>query len=249
MRHTRRRQRRKAGAGEQQEPPVASVSVAPIRRGVIAETLTTYGAVVSQLGEVRAFSVAYESRVNRVRVTPGQQVAAGDPLIDIEPSPATRLALQEAQNAMTAAQRDLAQVQERYDQKLATNQELNMAQTALQAARAKLENLQQSGATGAQQMKSHAAGVVSKVNVQYGQIAAAGASLVEVAAQNLIEARLGIEPFDARRLKVGEAVRITPVGRGGTEPLQGRVRLVTQQLNPTTRLVDVFVSLCRRGRS
>lgn len=236
-----------AAATQPADGPVAGVSVVPVRRGTIDETVTAYGTVVSQMGDVRSVSVAFEARVSRIRVTPGQPVAAGDPLIDVEPTPATRLALQEAQNAATAAERDLAQVRQRYDQKLATNQELNAAETALRSTQARLQNLQKTGAAGPEELKAEAAGVVSKIDVQPGQVAAASAPLVEVAAESRIEVRVGVEPGDAPHLRPGQPVRLTPVGPVGVAPLEGHVRLVTQQVNPATRLVDVFVALPQGG--
>jgi RND family efflux transporter MFP subunit len=219
------------------------VATVPIRRGGIEEKIVVYGTVVSQLGEVRAVSVAFESRIGRMLVTPGQQVSVRTPLIELEPSPATLLALQEARNAVDSAERDLKQVQQRYEQKLATNQELNAAQTASQSAQAKLNNLLKTGAATPQQLKSDTAGVVSKVDVQMGQIVAAGAPLVEIVAEDRIEVRLGIEPEDVPHLKVGQAVSLSPVNYGAAGAVVGHVRLITQRVNPDTRLVDVFASL------
>lgn len=225
------------------EAPVAIVATVPIRRGLIEEQVIVYGTVVSQLGEVRAISVAFESRIGRVLVTPGQQVSVGTPLIAIEPSPATLLALQEARTAVDAAERDLKQVQQRYEQKLATNQELNAAQTALLSAQTKLNNLLKTGAATPQQLKSDTNGIVSKVDVQMGQIVAAGAPLVEIVAEDRIEVRLGIEPEDVPHLKVGHGVSLSLVNYGAADAVAGHVRLITQRVNPDTRLVDVFVAL------
>jgi len=223
--------------------PVATVTVVPIRQSSIAETMTAYGTVASELGEVRVVSVAYEVRVIGVLVTPGQEVAAGTPLIDVQASPATMLQLQEARNAAAAARESLEQIRQLYQQYLATNQELYTAQNALRSAQATLQSLQNSGAGKVQRLKTDAPGVVSKVDVQVGQIVPTGNPLVEVAARNRIEVKLGVEPEDVPYLHAGQTVRLTAVHASAPRAIEGQIRLITEQVDPTTRLVEVFVLL------
>jgi membrane fusion protein, multidrug efflux system len=223
--------------------PVATVTVVPIRQSSIAEMMTAYGTVVSELGEVRVVSVAYEVRVIGVLVTPGQEVAAGTPLIDVQASPATLLQLREARNAAAAARESLEQIRQLYQQHLVTNQELYTAQNALRSAEATLQSLQNSGAGKVRQLKTDAPGVVSKVDVQVGQIVPTGNPLVEVAARNRIEVKLGVEPEDVPYLHAGQTVRLTAVHASAPRAIEGQIRLITGQVDPTTRLVEVFVLL------
>jgi len=222
---------------------VATVTVAPIQQSTITETLIVYGTVIAQLGEVRVVSVAYEARVGRVLVTAGQEVAAGTPLLDVQPSPATMLHLQEARTAVATAQKELEQTQQRYQQHLATNQELNTAQHALRTAEATLQSLQSSGAGALRQLKAEASGLVSKVDVQVGQIVPAGTPLVEVADRHYIEVQLGVEQEDASALRAGQPVRLTSVQSPAAPVIEGHIRLITERVNPGTRLIDVFVAL------
>jgi membrane fusion protein, multidrug efflux system len=223
--------------------PVATVTVVPIRESSIAETMTAYGTVVSELGEVRVVSVAYEVRVIGMLVTPGQEVAAGTPLIDVQASPATLLQLKEARNAAATARESLEQVRQLYQQHLGTNQELYTAQNALRSAQATLQSLQNSGAGKVRQLKTDAPGVVSKVDVQVGQIVPTGNPLVEVAARNRIEVKLGVEPEEVPYLHAGQTVRLTAVHASAPRAIEGQIRLITEQVDPTTRLVEVFVLL------
>jgi membrane fusion protein, multidrug efflux system len=223
--------------------PVATVTVAPLQQSTITETLIVYGTVIAQLGEVRVVAVAYEARVGRVLVTAGQEVAAGTPLLDVQPSPATMLHLQEARTAVATAQKELEQTQQRYQQHLATNQELNTAQHALRTAEATLQSLQSSGAGALLQLKAEASGLVSKVDVQVGQIVPAGTPLVEVANRHYIEVQLGVEQEDASALRAGQPVRLTSVHSPAAPVIEGHIRLITERVNPGTRLIDVFVAL------
>lgn len=227
----------------EEEKPVASVLTAQIRQGRIQEKIVAFGPVTAQQSDVAVLSVPFESRIGRVFVTPGQQIGFGANVCEIMPSPATELDLKMAQAALAAAKKDLAQTQQRFNDKLATNQELLASQQAVDAAQLKADALSHGGASGPTTLKAPAAGIVSKVDVQEGQIVPAGGPLVEIAGGNRIVARLGVEPTDAQTIHPGDKVSLTQVNLESGEPVDGKVDLVTQRVSPDTRLVDVFVSL------
>ena len=226
---------------EKKEPPVAAVQVTPIRQGTISEQLIAYGTIIAPVSEVRVISVPFEARTSRLLVSPGQVVTAGQPLVEVEGSSATQLMYQEAQNAVTSAQRDLNLAQQRFQQHLATNTDLFTAQTAMKTAQVRLQNLEQSGAGGPRQLKSEVPGVVSKVDVQTGQVVPAGGPLIEIAANNQIIARLGVDPEDVASLKLGQPVMLNRVSDASPRPINGTIRLIGQQVDPATHLVPVMV--------
>src|SRR5512141_1132995 len=78
-------------ASNETKEPVATVKVAPIVKGSIAEEIAIYGTVVPAAGAVQIFSVPYESRVRRIFVAEAQRISRGDNLFEIEPSPETSL--------------------------------------------------------------------------------------------------------------------------------------------------------------
>jgi RND family efflux transporter MFP subunit len=224
------------------EKPIASVEVRPIRRGTITELTTAYGTVVAPANEVRVLSVPFEARVTKVLASPGETVAANQDLIEIEGSAATLLALTEAKNSSTAAERDLKLVRDRYAQKLATNSDLYLAENTFRTAQARLQSLDQSGAAGPQKLKSQSQGVISKIDVQVGQIVPVGNPLIEVAAQNQIEVKIGVDPEDVKFLTPGQAISLRRV-HDSAGAIAGKIRLIGQRVDPMTRLVDVLVSL------
>ncbi len=226
----------------QNATPVVPVHLGYVRRSQIQETITVYGTVVAQPGETRIVSVPFESRVGRLFVTAGEQVKPGTPLVEIGPSAASRLQLQQAHDAESTAQKELQQVQEEFDQRLATNSQLLAAKQAFQAAHLTLQNLEQQGVGRTTTLTAQSNGIIRQLSVQEGQIAAAGAPLVENALQNRIEVKLGIEPEDVPYVHDGATVELRPV-HTDAKAISGRVRLITQQVNPATRLVDVFVAL------
>jgi membrane fusion protein (multidrug efflux system) len=221
----------------------ALVETVPLVRKSISQTLVAYGTVVAQPGEVKISSVPFESRVLHIRVTAGQPVSVGTELLTIEPSADARLQLRQAQSAVDQADAALKQAQQRFSEKLATNQELTQAQQALQNAQLNLQSLQSRGIGSQTTLHAELEGEIAKVDVQEGQIVAAGAPMIELIAANRIEVRFGIEPDDASKLQPGQAVRITSVSANASGSAKGVMRLVTHTINPDTRLIDAFASL------
>ena len=228
---------------ESEAKAVATVETGKIVRKDLSESVTCYGNVVARPGTTQAVSVAFESRVTHLLVAPGQPVKKGDALVEIAASPATELLLRQAQSALEVAQRELKQTQERIGLKLATNQELNVAQKAATDAELQAKSFEQVGANGKEPLRAEIDGVVATVSVQDGQIVAAGAPLLEVIATDEIEVKLGVEPSEIELLNPDLEVSLVPMNQPTGKPVTGAVRLVTQRINPTTRLVDVYVSL------
>jgi membrane fusion protein (multidrug efflux system) len=227
----------------EEDKPVARVTVAPIKKASITETVTAYGSVVAPPGDVRIVSVPFESRVGRVLVTAGQHVDGGADIVQLEASPDALNGLAEAKNALAAAEKDLKQTEQRFADHLATNSELSLAQQTLQSTKLKLDSLSQRGVGTSQTLKAEAAGIVGKVDVQEGQIVPAGGPLVEIASGKSIEVDLGVLPGDVPYLKIGQPVDLTPVDGKTEEPLRGKIRTIGQRVDPATRLVSVMITL------
>lgn len=221
---------------------VAKVSVTPLRRDKIEETITAYGTVVPAPGEAETFSVPFECRVRKVLVTPGLAIAKDAPLLEIEPSPDTQLQLDQARSERDSAAAALKLLTQRVEMKLATRTDLLQGEQRVRDAELKLESLKKRGVDGSRAICADAPGIVSQITVQPGQIVSAGTALAETIGQNQITVRLGVEKEDVEHLQTGQAVRILPVNTTDGRVVDGQIRLITQQVNPQTRLVDVFVS-------
>lgn len=226
-----------------QKKPVAQVELARIEKKEIAEDVTAYGSVIAQPGKSHSVSAAFETRVRHILVAPGEAVTVGQPLVEIDPSPAVQLQLAEAQSAAAAGQKELDQVEQRFNLKLATNQELGQAKKAGESAQLQLQSLQKQGAASQEQVVSEMAGLVAKMDVQDGQIVAAGSPLVELVARDEVEAKIGVEPEDIPRLSLGQAVELFPVHLNDAHSITAHIRLLTERVNADTRLVDVYVTL------
>jgi len=166
---------REGGTGEEKEKEpqkVAEVKTAAARMTAMGRTIIAYGVVRASPEGVHIFSVPFETRVRRLLVTPGQAVAEGTALLEVDPSPGTILQVQQAKSSVDSATRKLAQArqaaaiglqeargaretaakiltqtQRRLDMRLATGQEVLQAQQELQSAQLKLEGLEKQEAT------------------------------------------------------------------------------------------------------
>lgn len=236
-------QRFGVGKAEEKTSPVAQVQVTKVQRKDVAEKVIVYGSVVAQPGKTHSVSLAFETRVRHILVAPGQFVQENDPLVEIELSPAAQVQFQQAKNAAEAARKELKQTQERFNLKLATNQDLSASEKTARDADAQLTALQRAGAGGDNRVRSDMAGVIAKVDAQDGQIVAPGGSLVEIVAENEIEVKLGVEAEDLSAAQQGAPVRIIPLNDPTAPEVEGTIRLVTRRIDPSTRLVDVYVAL------
>ena len=223
--------------------PTASVTTTPLHLGQITQTITAYGTIAAEPGSTAIYSVPFECRVKHLLVSVGQKIDDKTALVEIEPSSDAKLQLLEATNALDAANKDLKQTQQRFDLKLATNQDLLQSQENQQTAQVKLGNLRQRDA-GTEQGKIFAktAGFIVKVDAQDGQIAAADSSLLQVVPSDKIEIRLGVEPDDAGRLRVGRAVQWVSLNGKNDDGQGGEIRFITDRVDPETRLIDVWVT-------
>ena len=231
------------GKEEKTAGPIAHVQVAKLERKTITEKVIVYGSVVAQPGKTHSVSIAFETRVRHILVAPGQFVQENDPLIEVELSPGAQVQFQQAKNAAEAARKELKQTQERFNLKLATNQDLSAAEKTARDAEAQLTALQRAGAGGDNRIHSDIAGVIAKVDAQDGQIVPPGGPLVEIVAENEIEVKLGVEPEDLSAVQEGAPITIFPVNDPTAAQVEGSIRLVTRRIDPTTRLVDVYVAL------
>lgn len=222
---------------------VAPVKIVPIREGTIKAHIQVYGKIVPAPGATQTVSVPFESRVRRVTVSTGQEVMKGGELLEIEPSPDTRLKFEQASNAYESAKQDLEHRRQLFHLKLATNKQVLDAAQALSLARSELESLRKRGVDGKRDIRADTGGLIQKVFIQEGAIVPAGAPLVEIISQNRLEARLGVEPENNRQVRSNQTVSLTRVQVPDAEGFTGKVREISRAVNPATLLVDVFVAL------
>jgi membrane fusion protein (multidrug efflux system) len=228
-----------AAAEEESAKPAAKVETTALIEQAIARTVEVFGIVAAAPSGDRVISLPYDCVVRKIHTAVGTAVAAGDLLLEVEPSPDAKLAADSARSVQALAKKSLAAMQERYELKLATSQDLLAAQQAAEDANLKAESLAARGLSGDGRITTAAAGVVSKLEVLGGAFAPAGTVLVSVSTGGQLEVRLGVEATDAGAVAAGQAVALESSNRPEAEKIATTVRLVGAVLDPSTGAAEV----------
>jgi RND family efflux transporter MFP subunit len=230
-------------AAEEEPKATAEVQTAILQRAAISETLPAFGTVEASPAGARVVTLGYDCVVRAVSAPAGARVSAGDPILEVAPTPDARLQLDSARSAAELADKSLAATRQRYDLRLATNQDLLAAQQAAEDARIKLASYQDRLAGSDGRIRAEAAGVVTKLDWQAGATVPAGTPLAVVTASGQLEAHLTVEAADAARIVPGASVTLTSANRPAAAPLTGAVRAVGGSVDPASGAVDVRVPL------
>ena len=182
----------------------------------------------------------------------GQHVKAGQVLAQLDPQD-YRLAAEAARAQVSAAStnRNLAAADfKRYqalkDQNFISGAELERREANLKAAQAQLEQAQsqlavQGNQTGYAVLTADVSGVVTAIDAEPGQVVAAGAPVLRIAADGARDVVVSVPEDKVAGIKVGAPVRIR-VWAQNTE-LPGKVREVAASSDPVTRTYQVKVSI------
>jgi len=228
-----------ATAAEEADRPAAKVETAILSDQAIAQTIEVFGVVAGAPSGDHVISAPYDAVVRSVHVSVGTSVAAGDVLLEVDPSPDAKLAEDSARSVLALATRALAAAQERYDLKLANNQELLTAQQAEEDAKLKADSFTARGLGGDGRITAATAGVVSKLELFAGALAPAGSALVTVSGSGQLEARLGVEAADVGSLTAGQPVILESSNRAESEKIATTLRAVGAVLDPVTGAAEV----------
>jgi RND family efflux transporter MFP subunit len=230
-----------ASSPEAEKGPVAKVRVVTLKRSKIEETIVAYGTVVAAIGQTHTFSVPFESQVHQVLVTAGEAVDVNTPLVEILPSPDSRLRLAEAISGRETAKNNLELVKQRLEMKLATRQDLVAAMQSYEAAELNLKSMEEQGIDKNKTILASSKGLVSQISVEQGQIVPASTPMIATIGEDQISVILGVEMEDIGLLQTGQDVQLYQVNAVGKKMISGKIGLITHRVNPQTRMVDVFV--------
>lgn len=192
-------------------------------------------------------------RVQDVRVRPGDRVAAGDILVqvDVEQLELT-VELQRSNAAATQSQLELAQAN--YERQVALVDRGAATSASLDQARTQVESLRAQAAALADQVKSAElslsqatvtapfAGVISDRNVEPGQFVSMGTPLVSIVDLSEVELVGQAPVVAATQIAVGQEVEVTVDGLSG-ETFIGTVERINPVATAGARTVPVYITL------
>ncbi len=230
--------------------PVRSVKVITIGATAGSTELEFSAEVRARVESRLGFRVA--GKIQQRQADLGQRVQAGQLLAQLDPQD-YQLAADAARAQVAAAltQRDLAAADyKRFaalkDQNFISGAELERRQSALQAAQAQLEQAQAQQRSQANQaaytrLTAPAAGVITGVEAEPGQVVPAGATVVRLAQDGARDAVFSVPEDRLPALRVGAEVGVRAWADQRT--VAGRVREVAASADPVTRTYQVKAAL------
>lgn len=233
----------KPAAGPAAPPPVA-VEVRPVAEAEIHES-SEYLATVKSRRSVDVQPQA-EGVVTRIFVKSGDRVAAGQPLLQIDPAKQrATVRSQEAARAQKRAALDYARQQAKrmaalYQGGAVSKQTADEAESALAQAQADYDALgaqveEQAVALSYYRVTAPAAGVVGDIPVRAGDRVTTATLLTTLQANEALELYVSVPVERAADLKLGLPVEI--VGEGGKALATTRIDFVAPQVNDQTQSV------------
>jgi membrane fusion protein (multidrug efflux system) len=213
-----------------------TVLVAP---SSFTETLGAIGNVVARAGHVATLSAPSASRVERVLVTTGQSVRAGETVIELDQAP-FQASLQSAQAALTAAERANERQQRLANEGIVPKKDAESA--AADLARAQSEEIAARRAAQLSILKSPISGVVTRMAATLGASADPSQPLVEISDPTKLDVLMSVTPTDAARVRAGAKVALSAGQTASGESLgTGLVVDISGAVDTATRSVAVRV--------
>jgi RND family efflux transporter MFP subunit len=226
-----------------------------VARSVAVDDSSEYVATLRSRGSV-AIMPQVEGHVTRIFVRSGARVAAGDPLVQIDPvKQQATLASQEDTRAARAAALEYARqhferVKGLHEAGISSRQDLDQARTALDAAEANLKAVEsqvreQQAELRYYRVTSPAAGVVGDIPVRVGDRVTVSTLLTTVDSPGVMEVYVSVPVERAGPLRPGLPVRI--LDSTGAVVAECHVTFVSPQVDDATQTVLVKAGIEDRG--
>jgi RND family efflux transporter MFP subunit len=190
--------------------------------------------------------------VRKIHVKPGQEVAAGAVLAEVdsrEESAALRSASAQAQSArsrLALARRSMTRTEGLYKEGIASGAELDQARAELASAEAAVraagaEVSQRQVALSNHDIRAPVPGVIGDVQIRLGDYVSATTPLTTIAEGQALELSIAVPAARARKLAVGAPVEI--LAEDGSVLVTSELFYVAPEAEPRTQLVEVKAAI------
>ncbi|MEP6966351.1 MAG: efflux RND transporter periplasmic adaptor subunit [Polaromonas sp.] len=232
------------------EEPVRAVKVIMIGSSGISATHEYAGEVRARVESRLGFRVG--GKIIKRQAELGQRVKAGQVLAQLDPQDyrlafdAARAQVDAAATNRNLAAADYRRYKELKDQSFISGAELERRDATLKAAQAQLQQARsqlavQGNQAGYAVLSADVSGVVTAIEAEPGQVVAAGAPVVRIAADGVRDVVFSVPEDKVAGIKVGAPVTMRVWAQ--TADLKGRVREVAASSDPVTRTYAVKVSI------
>lgn len=218
-------------------PPAVTAQTALVSAQPFTETVGSIGSVTPRAGHVATLAAPAPARVTRVFVAAGAHVAAGQPLVQLDPA-VFQAPAQSAEATLAAAERTYERTQRLAREGIAPRKDAEQA--AAELARARADAVAARRAVTLATLRAPLAGVVTRMTAVLGATADPSQPLVEVADPSKLDVLLSMTPADAARVRPGAEVTLYAGQNATGEPLGvARVSDVAGAVDSATRSVAV----------
>ena len=237
------------------KPPAAEDPVRAVKVQTVGAS--AYGTAPEFSAEVRArietpmgFRVA--GKILRRQAELGPRVQTGQVLAQLDPqdyrlaADAARAQQASAQTNRDLAAADLKRYRELRAQNFISGAELERRESTFKSAQAQFEQAQaqlasQGNQTSYATLVADAAGIVTAIDAQPGQVVSAGTPVLRIAQDGARDVVFAVPEDRAAQIKPGSDVAVR--GWSGGPELQGKVREVAASADPVTRTYTVKVAI------
>ncbi|MFZ2387450.1 MAG: efflux RND transporter periplasmic adaptor subunit [Polaromonas sp.] len=232
------------------EEPVRAVKVIMVGGSAFASSHEYAGEVRARFESRLGFRVG--GKIIRRQAELGQHVEVGQVLAQLDPqdyqlaADAARAQVAAATSNRNLAAADFRRYKELKDQNFISGAELERRDATLKGAQAQLEQAQSQLTVQGNQAKysvltADVSGLVTAVEAEVGQVVAAGAPVVRIAADGVRDVVFSVPEDKVAGLRVGTPVKIRVWAQNTVLP--GKVREVSASGDPVTRTFAVKVSI------
>lgn len=224
---------------------VTGAKTAIVAESPFAETIEASGVVTGRADRVATLSAPGAARIAAVHAIVGQQVSAGDVLVELD-QVAFRGAVSAADAALAAADKQHARQVRLAEAGIAPRRDVETAAAELAAARAAAESAHRQADLAT--VRSPIAGVVTLVSAIMGATADPAQPLVQVADSRVLDVVFNVPSAQAARIRSGAAVTLRADEKGDAALGEATVRAVGSAVDSATRAVAVRAEVRRSNR-
>jgi RND family efflux transporter MFP subunit len=234
-----------------------SVEVTPVQTGTISDQVRSFGTIRAQ--DVVQVTPQVSNRVTRILVDLGDEVSRGQVMAIIHDVPfrdAVEQAEAQIRQSRAAFERDSTQLDRQrqlFERNLISQSEFDEFRTSYLNSRAQYESSLASLTQSRENLentriKSPVNGVVLNRMIAEGDVATTGQAIFEVANMIGFEIRVFLPVQDWSLVQIGQTVSMRLSSRG-SDIAEGIVSRKSPQLNPTTGLGEVVITLTEASSS
>jgi membrane fusion protein (multidrug efflux system) len=240
------------GDGKDAAPPrLPPVRVEPVRVQTLQDRIEATGEL--QATDHAEIAAEVAGRVTEILVPEGEFVETGTVVLEIDRErreldlATARAQLAQARASSGEQERDTRRIHELHGRGVASDSQLDQADTALTLARARLDAAEAAAGVARRALQDSSvaapfAGFVGVERVSRGEFVAVGQPLFELVALDPIEVELHLPEVDSGRVALGQPVRVR-VAPFPEEVFRARLSFVSPTIDPRTRTLRVKAEL------